>query len=158
MKITKFLAVAVLPVSLCFFSCEDDITDSSELGRKVDFPEMSEEERGHSNGEILANALHSMVDTIQSAQKKEVLDDPIFLGMLTSPYSKTQRPYELMVENANDSLWMKGFEEGLLDVVDIDDVTYISLMKVLAEVDYDKLDNPDNARFALRINDIVRFK
>lgn len=158
MKITKFLAAAVLPVSLCLFSCEDEITDSSELGREVELPEMSAQERGYNNGEILAKALHSMVDTIYSAEKKEVVSDPIFSGMLTSPFSKTQRPYELMVENTEDSLWMKGFDEGLHENALIDDISYITLMKVLGQVDYSDIDNPDNCLLALQIRDLVRFE
>ncbi len=158
MKITKFLAAAVLPVSLCLFSCEDEITDSSELGREVELPEMSAQERGFNNGETLADALRSMVDTVVSAEKKEVLEDPIFSGMLTSPFSKTQRPYELMVENAKDSLWMTGFEEGLFGKVNLDDASYASLITIFSQVKYDDLDDPKNAKFALQIRDLVSFK
>lgn len=166
MKITKFFIIALLPISLGLFSCGDDDVNAYELGRAVDFPEMSAEERGTNNGDTLAKALLSIRDTVASAQRKNLApidaltgeqrlwDEPIFRGMLTSPLSMAQRPYELSVEYANDSLWMRGFNNSLNANLKLSADKLTSVMRSLSLIDYTDIDVAENARLCL---DIVKF-
>lgn len=156
MKITKLLISAIVPFSLWLSSCDEGIDDAFELGRKVDWPEMSAEERGASNGEILAKALHSICDTVASAKKKELTEDPIFSGMVTSPLSKAQRPYELSVENAKDTLWMRGFNTSLNEDLKLSETKYNDLMKILAMINFEDIDIATNAKLSLQINDLLK--
>ena len=168
MKITKYFLVALVPLSLGLQSCGDDTANAYELGREVEFPEMTAEERGTNNGVILAKALFSICDTVASAQKKELVSSSaltgeqnlsrtaIFNGMLTSPLSKTQRPYELSVEYANDSLWMRGFKTALDEELKLSEAKYTDLMKILAQINYADIDDSDNARRCLEINRLMK--
>ncbi len=168
MKITKCFLVALLPLSLGLYSCGDDTANAYELGREVPFPEMTAEERGTSNGDTLAQALFSICDTVSSAKKMELIspDDnmgnqdlsrmAIFNGMLTPPLSKAQRPYELSVENANDSLWMRGFKSSLDAKLKLSAEKYASLMGILSEIDYADIDNSKNARLCMQIDQMLK--
>ncbi|MBR5694770.1 MAG: hypothetical protein IKX43_00850 [Paludibacteraceae bacterium] len=162
MKITKIIISAVLPFSLALNSCDKGIEDSYELGRKVDWPEMSAEERGLSNGETLAKALYSICDSVASAKGKNLSasgnlsDEPIFRGMLTSPLSKTQRPFELSTQNETDSLWMRGFKAGLNETLKLDEKNYTELMKLLAQINYADIDCNANAQRCTEINDLLK--
>ncbi|MCR5498727.1 MAG: hypothetical protein K6F48_12915 [Paludibacteraceae bacterium] len=163
MKITKLFIIAVLPLSLGLFSCGDDNVNAYELGRTVDFPEMTAEARGTSNGETLAKALFSIRDTVVSAQKKNLVpvdentgeqklwDEPIFRGMLTSPLSLSQRPYELSIENQNDSLWMRGFNASLNANLKLSADKFTAVMKDLSQIDYTDIDSNENARLCMEI-------
>lgn len=163
MKITKLFIIAVLPLSLGLFSCGDDNVNAYELGRTVDFPEMTAEARGKSNGETLAKALFSIRDTIASAQQKNLVpvdentgeqllwNEPIFRGMLTSPLSVAQRPYELSIENQNDSLWMKGFNTSLSATLNVGAEKLATVLKDLSQIDYADIDATENARLCMEI-------
>ncbi len=159
MKFTKLIIAAILPVSICVCSCDDEESvDSTNLGRTVEFPEMSAQERGYNNGEILGKALLSMCDTIASMKAKNIpSDSPIFAGMLTSPYSKLQRPYVLYQENKADSLWMLGFKEGFgtLAGVVADSESYNMIFEALEKVNFDTIDYPYNSNLALQMGDII---
>lgn len=160
MKFTKLIIAAVLPVSLFVTSCGDEESvDSTNLGRTVEFPEMSAQERGYNNGETLGEAMLSICDTIASATSKKIPENsPIFLGMLTSPYSKAQLPYTLYTSNISDSLWMKGFKDGLNESagVAVDSETYDLLMDALSKVKFDDIDYSYNANLALQIGDLIK--
>lgn len=157
MKSTKFIIAALLPAALWLGSCDDDSVDSTNLGRTVEFPEMSERERGYSNGEIFGNSLVAINDTIQSARDKGVLETPVFCGMLTPPFSKIQRPYELYTENADDELWMEGFREGIEETADLatDSELHDKIMKILEKVSFSDIDNYDNAMLALQLEELL---
>lgn len=150
--------VAFLPAALWLGSCDDDTVDSSNLGRPVEFPEMSERERGFANGEIFGKSLNSICDTISSAREKDVLDSPVFNGMLTPPYSKIQRPYELYTENKSDSLWMVGFNEALdeMSSAATDEELQAKIMNVLSMVLFDDIDSNDNAMLALQLEELLK--
>ncbi len=158
MKYTKFLIAMMLPASLWLGSCDDDSVDSTNLGRTLEFPEMSEHERGLANGETFGNALVTICDSIQSARDKDVLETPVFCGMLTPPFSKIQRPYELYLENVSDSLWMAGFREGIEAKADIDEDSpkHEKIMEVLEKVTFSDIDNYDNAMLALQLEELIK--
>ncbi|MBO7507035.1 MAG: hypothetical protein J6T67_06590 [Paludibacteraceae bacterium] len=168
MKITKFFIVAFLPLSWGLHSCGDDNANAYEVGREVSFPEMSAEDRGTQSGETLAKALFSICDSVASANKKDLVpvneitgdrklaDEPLFRGMLTSPLSKAQRPYELCVENALDSLWMKGFKTSMDKDLKLNSDKYTELMKLLAQIDFSDIDNADNANRCLEIEKLLK--
>ncbi len=158
MKFTKIIFAALLPLSFGLVSCDDDAVDSTNLGRTVEFPEMSERERGFANGEIFGKSLNSICDTISSARDKDVLSSPVFNGMLTPPYSKIQRPYELYTENKSDSLWMVGFNEGLDETASAaaDEDLQAKIMNVLSMVLFDDIDSNDNAMLALQLEELLK--
>lgn len=162
MKFTKLIIAAVLPVSICVCSCDDEESvDSTNLGRTVEFPEMSAEERGYNNGEIFGKSLLAICDTINSATTKEIpTDSPIFSGMLTSPYSKLQRPYVLLQDNKSDSLWMTGFKNGLNATAGVkaDSDSYDMIMEALTKVSFEEIDASYNAKMALQIGSLMAKK
>lgn len=158
MKYTKFFIAALLPAALWLGSCNDDDVDSTNLGSTLEFPEMSEHERGLSNGQTFGSALVTICDSIQSARNNDVLESPVFCGMLTPPFSKIQRPYELYLENASDSLWMGGFREGIKETADIaeDASVHEKIMEVLEKVKFSDIDNYDNAMLALQLEELLK--
>ena len=162
MKFTKFIIAAILPLPIYVSSCGDEETvDSTNLGRTVEFPEMSAQERGYSNGEIFGKSLLAICDSVVSAQDKKIpTNSPVFSGMLTAPFSHLQRPYVLSLENKSDDLWMKGFKEGVQvsagTVVDAD--SFDQIMDALTNVSFSDIDNSNNAGMALQINEVMTRK
>lgn len=159
MRITRFIIAALLPVSLWVSSCNDEDVDNT-LGRTIEFPEMSEQERGKTNGEMFGNSLMAMCDTIKSARSKDLLNSPVFCGMLTSPLSKAQRPYELYKENQSDSLWMVGFNEGLQQTASVSKGTaaYSKVVELMEKIDFADIDKFDNSRYCLQIEESMSLK
>ncbi|MCQ2225223.1 MAG: hypothetical protein MJZ14_05805 [Paludibacteraceae bacterium] len=158
MKSTKFIIAALLPAALWLGSCGDDYVDNSDLGRTLEFPEMSEHERGMANGEVFGSALLSLCDSIKSARHKEVLESPVFSGMITPPLSKLQRPYELYVQNENDSLWVDGFKEGVHETASIKKSSSLhgKIMNVMSQVNFEDIDKWDNALLAMQIEELLK--
>lgn len=162
MKFTKLIIAAVLPVSLFVTSCGDEESvDSTNLGRTVEFPEMSAQERGYNNGEIFGKSLLAICDSVVSATQREIpTNSPIFSGMLTAPYSHLQRPYTLSLENKSDDLWMKGFKEGVQASagIQVGADSFDLIMDALTNVKFSDIDDPNNAGMALQINEVMARK
>ena len=158
MKNTKFFIAALLPAALWLGSCGDETVDNASLGRTLEFPEMSEHERGYANGEIFGNSLIALSDTIRSAKEKGVFETSVFYGMMTPPFSKIQRPYELYNQNVEDSLWLAGFKEGVEATAGLsaDSEIHGKIMKeVLAEVSFSDLANCDLVNLSGRLEELL---